>query len=104
MLIGEEAWGQIKEDSDKTSFMSTALKFSDGLRRIITNMGGDLQLREVDEPYCDIEPNQKAYELSAESPATVEYCRGRIQTALSSLGRSTDTSCVPFRRDAFLVR
>ena len=76
MLNNSSSWGQIKDEVDQSSFMQTAHKFSTGLKRIITNMGGDLQLEEVNEPYNTIEPTQKAYELAAESPDTVNYCRG----------------------------
>ncbi|CEO98004.1 hypothetical protein PBRA_006118 [Plasmodiophora brassicae] len=86
----EGAWGMVRSDADRAAFLSAAAKFDDGLRRIISNMGSELNLQEVDEPVASIDATPSAYELAAKDPSNVAYCMQVLASWCKSIREYVD--------------
>ena len=75
-----KAWGQITEETDRKEFVDQLQKFDSDLKRKISNLRGDVELRVPEAPHDKIEQKPAAYSRAARDPQVLAH----FQTIIAS--------------------
>jgi len=73
LLKSQEQWGQITQEKDKRAFLDTIAKFDEDLKKRISNLRGDVELRSPESPYDKIEQKPASYAKAAQDAKLVEH-------------------------------
>lgn len=81
VLAQQQEWGHIRESKDKGQFINQVHKFGEDLKRKVQNLRGDVELRQPEAPYDDIDNVPAAFV----EPALDQKCIAHFSGVLLSL-------------------
>lgn len=90
LVENNDQWGQIKLSKDRSDFIHKLAKFHENLKRKISNLRGDVELKLPQPPHDKIEQKPAAYAKAAKDPDVLEHFQGIVNSWCETITKYVD--------------